>query len=286
VTGGGAALLAAVLFFLPAPLWTMADGVVWLPERARVRTGADCFVTTLLAEPDAQVRPGQPVLACEDPLLQARVAVLEANLQELQARHTLAASDDRVEAESLKQDIAAVADELDEARRQIDELVLRSPSSGRLVIPDVSDLQGRFVHRGDTLAYILTDATRRARVVVEQADIGLLRQRIERVEVRVAGQTGYVIPASIVNEVPAASDRLPSRALGTGGGGVIPVDPADDAGLQTLDSLFQIELELQETAPARLYGQRVLVRLEHGAEPLAKQWQRALRQLFMRRLGV
>jgi len=286
VTGAGTAALAAVLFLLPVPLWTMAEGVVWLPEQSRIRAGADCFITDVLATPEAQVAAGQPVMSCEDPLLAARVAVLEANRQELQARYAFALNDDRVEAESIKQDMAAVSEELRQARRQLDELVLRSSVSGQLVIPGAADLEGRFVHRGDTLAYILTEGRRHARVVVAQSDIGLLRGKIEGIEVRVADRPGRVIPARIDYEVPAASDQLPSRALGTRGGGLIPVDPADEAGLQSLTALFQLELELDEEAPDRLFGQRVHVRFEHGAEPLAMQWQRSLRQLFMRRFGV
>jgi putative peptide zinc metalloprotease protein len=286
VAGGGVLLLACGLFLIPAPLWTMAEGVVWLPEQSRVRAGGDCFVKAMLAAPDAQVTPGQPLMKCEDPLLEARAAVLEANLQELQAEHALAQSDKPVEAESIKQDMAAVSEELADARRQLDELVLRSPSAGQLVIPDFAHLEGRFVHRGDTLAYILTDAVKHVRVVVKQADIGLLRQHIEGVEVRVAGQIGRTLQARVNNEVPAASDRLPSPALGTRGGGLIAVDPADESGMQALASLFQFELELQEDLPTQLYGQRVHVRFELGNEPLAMQWQRALRQLFMRRFGV
>lgn len=286
VTGGGAIAVSAMLLFWPAPLWTMADGVVWLPEQSRVRAGGDCFVTELLTRPDTQVGPGDPVLTCEDPLLEARVQVLEANLQELQARRSLALSDDRIEAESLRQDIAAAAEELADARRQLGELVLRSPAAGRLVIPAADDLAGRFVRRGDTLAYVLDGGGRHARVVIAQDDIGLLGKRIERVEMRVAGQPGQVIPALVENAVPAATEQLPSRALGTRGGGLIPVDPADESGRQALASVFQFELELRESTPAQLFGQRVHVRFEHGAEPLALQWQRSLRQLFMRRFGV
>lgn len=286
VAGGGTVALTAALFLLPAPLWTVAEGVVWLPEQSRIRAGGDCFVTAVLATPDAPVTVDQPVLSCEDPLLESRVAVLEATLQEQQAQHALALTEDRIEAESLKQDMAATAEELDEARRQRDALVLHAPVAGQLVIPGATDLAGRFVQRGETLAYVLTGATRRARVVVTQDDIGLHRRGVERVELRMADATGTVIPARVSNTVPAASDTLPSRALGTRGGGLIPVDPADETGVLALASLFQIELELQEAVPGHLYGQRVHVRFEHGAEPLAMQWQRSLRQLFMRRLGV
>jgi putative peptide zinc metalloprotease protein len=286
VTGIGVLTLGVALFVLPAPLWTMAEGVVWLPEKSRVRAGTDCFVTALLAQTDTMVRAGDPVATCVDPLLSARVKVLEARMEELRAQHTLAMMEDRVEAQSIRQDMQAIAEELEEARQQLGELVLRSPSSGQLVVPGSSDLDGRFVRRGDTLAYVINDAATRARVIVTQADIGLVRQHTDSVELRMAGEPGRTIAATVHSEVPAASDELPSKALGTRGGGMIPVDPADESGTRALATLFQFELELQENLPAQLYGQRVYVRFDHGAEPLGIQWQRSLRQLFMREFGV
>ena len=101
-----------------------------------------------------------------------------------------------------------------------------------------------------------------------------------------AGKPGQAIAATVHSEVPAASDELPSKALGTDGGGMIPVDPADASGTRAMATLFQFELELQQSLPAQLYGQRVYVRFDHGAEPVGIQWQRSLRQLFMREFGV
>ena len=286
VTAIGAVLTGMVMFAMPAPLWTMAEGVVWLPEQSRIRAGTDCFVTALLVQTDTDVQTGDPVISCEDPLLSAQVSLLDARLQELRAQHTLTMTVDRTEAQSIKQDMQTTSRELEQARSQLDELVLRSPLDGQLVIPESSDLEGLFVRRGDTLAYVINNAATRARVVVTQADIGLVRQSINSVEIRMAGQAGRVIAASVHSEVPAASNILPSKALGTAGGGVIPVDPADASGTRALETLFQFELELQEDLPVQLYGQRVYVRFDHGAEPLGIQWQRSLRQLFMREFGV
>lgn len=286
VTGASAALLGAMLFALPAPLWTMAEGVVWLPEQSRIRAGTDCFVTSVLAQTGTAVQTGDPVMSCEDPLLSAQVRVLDARLRELRARYTLAMTEDRVEAQSIRQDMQTVSGILEEAHLQLGELVLRSLSDGQLVIPGSPDLEGRFVRRGDTLAYVINDAATHVRVIVTQADIGLVRQHTNGVEIRMAGQSGRTIAARVHSEVPAASDVLPSKALGIRGGGKIPVDPADASGTRALTTLFQFELELQEDLPAQLYGQRVYVRFDHGTEPLGMQWQRSLRQLFMREFGV
>ena len=279
-------VLTGLLVFMPAPLWTMAEGVVWFPEQSRIRAGADCFVSNILQDDNAAVTQGDAVMECDDPLLRAKAAVHQARLDELQARYQLERSRDAVEAESLKQDMAAVRQELEVANQQLRALTMRSPATGTLIIPNSMDMQDRFIRRGETVAYISTDAAVRARVVVSQDDFGLVRRNTSKVELRPASAIGDIYTAAISREVPAAMERLPSKALGTGGGGKISVDPADEAGLRTLNTMFQVELELTDDFPEQFYGQRVYVRFEHGSEPLAYQAARSLKQLFMRDFGV
>ncbi|MGB5260441.1 MAG: hypothetical protein WBO34_07965 [Gammaproteobacteria bacterium] len=286
VNAFGLSSVAGILLFMPVSLWTMAEGVVWLPEQSRIRAGADCFITEVLVADDSMVTKGDPVLACEAPLLTAEVGVQEARLNELRARYTLERTRDRVEAESIRQDMAAVEQELEVARQQMQALIMRSPATGNTIIPYVDDLPGRFVRRGETVAYVTADAAVRARVVVPQDDFGLVRGNTKRVDLRPASAVGEVYTAMISREVPSASNDLPSKALGTGGGGYFPVDPADKSGLRTLDTVFQVELELADDFPTQYYGQRVYVRFGHGTEPLAMQWTRSLKQLFMRDFGV
>jgi putative peptide zinc metalloprotease protein len=60
----------------------------------------------------------------------------------------------------------------------------------------------------------------------------------------------------------------------------------DEDGLKSIDNVFQFELKLADATQVDHFGQRVHVRFDHGAEPLAAQWGRSLRQLFMREFGV
>ena len=86
--------------------------------------------------------------------------------------------------------------------------------------------------------------------------------------------------------MPAASDRLPSAALGTQGGGRFAVDPMDPEGLRTLERVFQFDLALPDDAEIGAAGERVYVRFDHPSEPVAQRGYRALRRLFLRQLGV
>ena len=84
--------------------------------------------------------------------------------------------------------------------------------------------------------------------------------------------------------MPRASDRLPSAVLSQAGGGEAALDPraTEPKAMQTY---FEFEVELPAERAFRLGG-RAYVRFEHGAESVASQAWRWLRQLFLLRLAV
>lgn len=122
--------------------------------------------------------------------------------------------------------------------------------------------------------------------MVTQDRIGLMRQRVEGVGVRLAEDMGRIYAGRIVREMPAASDKLPSVALGQNGGGEIAVDPTDRHGDKAFETVFQFDVGLSAQGGLRNLGSRVYVRFDHGDEPLARQGYRKLRQLFLRRFSV
>jgi len=285
-SGAGVAALAAALTLVPVPSWTVAEGVVWLPERAQVRAGTDGFVARLLTAPGSRVRPGDALVQLEDPFLDTRIEVLEAELRALEARYMAESAADRVRADVTREEMAAVRADLAHAREDVAALVVRSPAAGRFEVPRARDLPGRFVRQGQQVGFVLDLADPVARVVVGQEDIGLVRERVERVSVRLAERVPVVLPGHIRRAVPGGSEELPSAALGSGGGGGFAVDPRDGRGVKTLEKVFQLDVSLPADAGIARAGGRVYVRFEHGREPLAAQWYRAARQLFLRRFGV
>jgi putative peptide zinc metalloprotease protein len=281
---GGAALAFALL--VPVPSWTRAQGVVWLPELAQVRAAQDGLVTALARPDGALVAPGDPLVETDDPFLGQQVRLLEARLAELRARLTEAQAGERSRAPLVREEIAVVDADLARARERQAALVVTSPAAGRLVVPQAADLPGRFVRRGEAIAYVVDPAQTSLRAVVDQERVGLVRGHTESVQVRLAQWGAPAMPARILRQVPAATDRLPAAALGSAGGGDIPLDPRDDSGLKPLEPVFVVELERPPGLPADFPGQRVEVRFDHGSEPLAVQWYRSLRQLFLARFGV
>jgi putative peptide zinc metalloprotease protein len=280
------AIVVALVALVPVPLSTQAEGVIWIPEKSYVRAGTDGFVERILTRTGSFVRRGEPLIECSDPLLPAEIKVLESRLRELKTIFDTEIISDRVKAEMTKEEIEQVTAELERARERAEELIIVSPSSGKLLVPMSEDLPGRFVKRGELLAYVVDRATVSARVVVSQADVDFVRQRTLRVDVRLPETVSVIFPAVLKREMPAATDQLPSRTLSQEGGGDIAIDPRDMMGVKAFQKVFLFDLEMP--VQARLYnvGGRVYVRFDHGREPLVYRWYRAARKLFLRRFNV
>ncbi len=285
-SAGAAVGLAAFMLLVPLPLRTHAQGVVWPPPGAEVRARADGFVLRVLARPGAPVEPGTPLVLTRDPVLEARIAVLEAQRNELRARRLAERRTDLVRAQNTLLEIATLEASLARARERMGDVVIRSPAHGNLVAPRLADLVGQFLNQGQLIGYVVGHTITTARVVVPQSDIALVRANTQSVEVRLSSRPRRAFPASIRREVPAATNRLPSAALGAAGGGLLPVDATDPEGLRTPQAVFQLELALQEEAGVRQIGERVYVRFDHGSEPLALRVFRALRRLLLRHIVV
>jgi putative peptide zinc metalloprotease protein len=286
VVGGLTAVTAAALFLVPVPYATVAQGVVWIPDRAEVRAKTEGFLADVLSEPGSEVPAQRQLVALADPILDAKVAVIQAQLQEMQLRFEAAEQLDRVQAQVLQEEVQRLTGTLASYRTRQDELTVKAPQEGRFVLPHADDIPGRFFKRGELLGYLIGSNDLVVRVVVPQADVDLVRQRTRKVDVYFAENLERPVPARIRREVPAAQSEVPSLALTTQAGGPIVLDPARTQKPQALFSLFQFDVDPLEPVPPRMAGARVYVRFDHGTEAIAWRVMRGLRQFFLGQFHV
>jgi putative peptide zinc metalloprotease protein len=286
-TSFGLALAALLLLFvIPVPNWTRTEGVIWVPEEAQVRAGAEGFIDRLLVAPDSEVSRGQPLVQAEEPFLATRVAILVAHLEELNAKYDAMLPVDRVQSALVREQIVAAESTLQRALERQKELVFRSSANGRLIVPNASDLPGRFINKGQLIAYVVEPRELTARVALLQDDIALVRQSTKGVEVMLASWGASPIQARVRREVPGASLQLPTAALGSAGGGPIAVDPRDGKGVTALRQVFQLELSVPIDVRTEYLGARIFVRFDHGYEPVGFQVYRSFRRLMLRQFNV
>ncbi|PYN82900.1 MAG: hypothetical protein DMD96_04520 [Candidatus Rokuibacteriota bacterium] len=286
VTAASVAAIVYALGWVPVPYGSVIEGVVWIPEESFVRAGAEGFVEQVIATPGARVRRGETLIVLRDPETRTRVEVLTGRVRELQARHDEQKPVDQVKVAIVLEELRYAQEDLARAEHRASELTIRSGLDGTFVVPTPEDLPGRFVKKGEQLAYVVELGTLTIRAVVPQGTIDLVRFHTRQVEVRLAEHLTEVVPGVIRRLVPGASERLPTTALGSEGGGQIIIDPRDPKGVTAVQKVFQVDVELPASSSRLNVGGRAYVRFDHGWEPLAVQWYLMLRQLFLARFNV
>jgi putative peptide zinc metalloprotease protein len=277
--------LALILFVIPVPYASHAEGVVLPPEGSELRAGAPGELVKLLALPDSHVTQDQPLVAMEDPFLRTELKRLAARLHGLRAEHdALVSGREYVKAEILLDEIDLVETEIAQKQGEAERLILRSPAEGVFVVQQPGDLPGRFLHRGDLIGYVLDNRQAEVRVAVSQEAIGLVRHSTQAIEARYANRPAETVPVKLLSEIPESRQRLPSAALGSLGGGEFTLHPEDKDGTRPLEAVFELRLQLER--PVERLGERVIVHFEHRPLPLGWQWYRSLRQMFLKRFNL
>lgn len=286
VCGGVIVLFLVLIFVLPSPLTTRAEGVVSLPDNSQIRAATDGFIGELVAAPNGEINANSPILTIKDPILDATVKSLQYKVKELEVQFRANWTTDKVKAAIVKDELHKVRAELAHALDQQHAMIVRGNKRGHLLIPSDTDLPGRFIKKGELIGYIVDDTLPTAQIVVSQDNIELVNDKTLAVDIRLATNIGHTIPAKIIRWVPEATNKLPSDVLATTGGGSLVVDPSQPDGLTTLEKFFQVEIEFPADEHKALLGARVYARFNHGSEPIAYRWFRSIRQLFLRQFSV
>lgn len=283
----GIAILIVLVFVIPLPWSTVAEGVVSAPEEAELHAGGSGEVAELAADPGGRVTAGQVLIRLTDPILEARVALYRAQLTEAEVRLRAASAVDRVRTRDAREQYELAESRLADAEQRLAELSVRSPRDGVFlldVLPE--DMPGRFVGRGERLGYVLAAAPDRVRVAVDMDAADLVRNNTRSVVMVTTSRRDDEIAGALMREVPAATDRLPSEALSVDGGGPFALDPSGRDGPRSLQPVFQFEVQAGRAFPMDRIDQRVYVKFRHPAEPVAVRWYRGLRQLFLSRFDL
>jgi putative peptide zinc metalloprotease protein len=273
--------------FLPIPYGTVTQGVVWLPDDARVSAETAGEATRFLAAPGTHVAAGDALLELHDPYIAAKHAAAEARLQELEARLAAVEPHSAYEAQLTRNQITFAQDDLAETARREQALVLKSPADGTFLVPRQDTIVGSFVKQGDTIGYVMSATEPVVRAVVPESEIDLVRSRAKGVAVRLDGAIMRPVDgATVTRQFPAATRKLPSHALSSNNGGPLTLDPSDKDENTALQPFFTVDIAVPSDLVRDHWGERVWIRFDHGATPMLERWWRQARQVFLGRFHV
>lgn len=274
-------LICTLLFVLPMPFHSSAQGIIWIPEQAQVRPQTEGFIMELPVPDGERVEAGQVLVVLDDPALHSAREALESRLNGLRTEHFQTLLREPARVRNILEDIEQTSGELARIDERIALLQVRSEVAGTLAMPRQQDLHGGFARKGYLLGYVLDDKAPRVRVAVPEGDAVLVRDRMRSAEVRLAEAMGHAWPGTVVMDTPAATRELPSAALGDYGGGDLAADPAGKDGMRALEPVVLIDLLLPNLIQRHI-GERVWVRFDLGTMSLANQAWRRMKLLFLR----
>ena len=280
------ALIISITMFMPVPSHTLAEGIVWQPEETQIKAEHDGFVSELLVQNNQMVSAGTTILRLSDPFLDTQSKIARARVKELQSKYRAKRLTNIIEAGILKDAARVASSELNFVLEKMESMSITTSKTGKILLPEASDLPGRFIHQGDLLGYILNDEPPTIRLAVSQDNIGQLDHSVLDINVRLAHDLSKNHKASIIRQAPEASNQLPSAALSTKGGGQFVTNPSQEDDRITLESVFLIDLSFDTKPMDTPLGTRAYIRFSHASEPLATQWYRRIRQAFLRQFNV
>lgn len=209
----------------------VAPSVVDYADFAVVRTRSPGFVGDIAVAVGAWVDEDAVLLELVNPELDAQLEALRIAVAESELQARIHFSNDavaRYQAELAN--VRSLRDKLSETQRQVEELVVRAPRSGRVVAPRLAELLGVYLHTGQALLGIGDEEQKELWIAIGQSDIGDPGRLVgEQVSVRVTGRPYRPFAGSIERVSPRASHRVERPELAAVNGGPIAVRPADIA---------------------------------------------------------
>lgn len=286
--GRTAGRLAAATLVLGLPLlawpWpdaTVAQGVLWMPERALVRAEVDGRIDEVRVRDGQPVRAGDVLLRLQAPDLQAQVRALQARIDALVSEHAAALRAEPERAVAAAHALSAAEVEWAQLEQRLEALVVRAQADGTVAITRADDLPGRHVQRGTLIAHLMTGEAGLVKLAVPNERAALVAGYRGEVQVRRASAAAAVMTGQWTGASSGGGAALPHASLAERHGGRIATDPDDRQGLKAAQAIVLGEVRL-EGEPLQRLGERVLVRFPHGHLPLAAQGLRWLQQQVLR----
>jgi putative peptide zinc metalloprotease protein len=274
---------AAIFLFLcliPLPYTTTSEGVVWLSDKSLVKMKTPGIITAVAVLPGTHADKEEVLFKSEDLQLHHNVLLLESQVKELQLKETAAFAHNPFEARTIREQLNDLRERLDHQKTQEQELLIKSPLAGNLVIHSPKTLTGRFFKQGETLGFIQSNSTT-IRTLASEEDIDLIFGSLSYIEITIVTEPGRHFTGTIISKNPQSTYHLPSPALGTTGGGKILLNPEDRSQLTTLEEMFQLDIELDQPLDNFFPDSRAFIKYHYKSQPLLFRWTRSIRQLFL-----
>ncbi len=276
----------AFLFNVPVPDTFKAPGVMEARTYENAIVGESGLVDRIYHYADGLVHKGDTLMLLQNRELEFQLEEKRAQLREATQSYYQALENAPENMLPIEKRIGALKQELEKLEEDRSKLAVIAPIDGIWDLKDLDDYKDRFVRQGDSIGLLLDTSSFDFLAVVSQEEVSrLFAGKPRSVSVRLNGDAFTEIPVENVMAIPAASDHLPSAALGWLAGGEIEtrVNNAQN-GEQTVEPVYIVRAHLNDSllASFKRHGRTGKIRFDLGETPLAMQGIRKVRQALQK----
>jgi multidrug efflux pump subunit AcrA (membrane-fusion protein) len=233
--------LLGMMFILPADFRSTVPAIVEYDPPTYVRAMSEGFVERVYVVDGEVVELGQPIvrLANEQLLLQLETSRVELASTQQEIRSARWNGQPSLLADAQLR-LTSLESQIKELEKRVEGLTVRAKRGGRVLGRDLADRVGSWVRRGEELAVIGNESSKRLKLVLNQKDASSRREWSKRpLSVTVLGVPGWAGRISHFDE--RASRAVPADELIATNGGrlaVQRVEPGEAS--QPEDELFEL----------------------------------------------
>jgi len=265
ISRGQQAALAGVFLLLllpPVPSTVNSDFVLEPGHEAAARAEVGGKVRAVYVHWGESVKSGQVLAVIDNAETSAEAAILEAELALANSQLRLGESrSDLDQAAGAMPREQELSEDLDVARRRVNEMEIRAPIDGVVTTPEVDQLTGQYLGSGDELCEIANRQSMKVRILVRDWKLEDVKQGAP-VKLKVLsfpyrtyqGEVTRIMPAAALDRPVAHPENL--ERLG-----------------QQLTNYFAVEVIIPNTDESLREGMTGTAKIEAKSHPLA--WQAA-----------
>lgn len=273
------------LFNVPVPDTFKAPGVIEARTYENVIVGESGVVEGIYHYAGA-VHKGDTLMQLKNQELENQLEEKRAQLRETTMSYYQALEDAPENMMPLEKRIGALKQELVKLEEDRINLTVIASIDGIWDIKDLDSYKGRFMHQGDSIGLLLdTSAFDFVAVVSQEEGSRLFADKPRTVSIRLNGDAFVEIQVENIMAIPAASDHLPSAALGWLAGGEVETRMSNaQNGEQTVEPVYIVRAQVSNNLPAvfKCHGRTGKIRFDLGETPLAIQGIRKVRQALQK----
>jgi putative peptide zinc metalloprotease protein len=167
----GAACLALLIFVPPFPSRVSTDLVLEPGRVASLRTETGGKVSQVFVRQGDEVKSGQLLAIFEDPEIQAKARVVDAQLALASSNLRHNEGSDPQKAAQAARERFRLQQELVVARKEVEALELRAPFAGVVTTSEIEQKMGESLSPGEEFCRVVDRSTMRARVLVRDWEL-------------------------------------------------------------------------------------------------------------------